>query len=160
MNAGFDTDLLQSNREIDVTKYDALVVGSPLYAGQWLAEPTLLLVVNKERLTATPVALFSVGMIDVKHPGKLREEHDAWMAKAFEEEDVQLNIVSTATFKGVYQRRNLPLYLRIIDTILRITPTGDYRDWDEIERWGDEVAATLMGVLESAPFDGTEQSLC
>ena len=107
-----------------------------------------------------PVALFSVGMIDVKHPGKLREEHDAWMAKAFEDEDVQLNIVSTATFKGVYQRRNLPLYLRIIDTILRITPTGDYRDWDEIERWGDEVAATLRGVLESDHFERTEQSSC
>ena len=95
-------------------------------------------------------------MIDVKHPGKLREEHDAWIEKAFNHEDIQLNIVSTGTFLGAYSRSNLPTWLRIIDSILRIAPQGDHRQWSEIERWGDEVAVTLRRVLESDISDETE----
>ena len=99
-DAGFDADLLQANHEIDVTKYDGLVVGSPLFAGQWLADPALLLIVNKERLKAKPVALFSVGMIDVKHSGKLREQHDAWIEKLTTQSEISLDIVATGTFDG------------------------------------------------------------
>ncbi len=154
--AGFDTDTLQANLGIDITKYDALVVGSPIYAGKWLPEPTLLFAVHRERVSDIPTALFSVGMIDVKHPGKLREEHDAWIEKAFIQEEIQLNIVSTGTFRGAYSRRNLPTWLRMIDYILRVAPQGDHRQWDEIESWGDDVAVTLRRVLESDTGNETE----
>ena len=160
MDAGFDTDLLQANREIDVTKYDALVVGSPLYAGQWLADPALLLIVNKERLTTTPVALFSVGMIDIKHPGKLREEHDAWIEKAFIQESMSLNIIASTSFNGAYFRRNFPLWMRIVDSILRITSQGDYRQWDEIENWADETAKCLKQILMDTEIHQTETFPC
>ena len=158
--AGFDTDVLHANLGIEVTKYDALVIGSPMYAARWLSEPALLLITNRGRITNTPIALFSVGMIDVKHPGKLREEHDAWVEKAFNQEDVKLSVVSTATFKGAYSRRNLPFYLRIIDAVLRVTPNGDYREWDEIESWGDELPSRLRSQLEAAASDELEQTSC
>ena len=158
--AGFDTDVLHANLGIEVTKYDALVIGSPMYAARWLPEPALLLITNRERITNIPIALFSVGMIDVKHPGKLREEHDAWVEKAFNQENMLLNVVSTATFTGAYSRRNLPFYLRIIDAILRVTPNGDYRQWDEVESWGDEVASTISSELDSAAPDELEQTSC
>ena len=154
--AGHDTDVLQANLGIDVAKYDAMVVGSPMYAARWLPEPALLLIANRERVSNLPIALFSVGMIDVKHPGKLREEHDGWVEKAFNEENVHLNIVSATMFKGSYSRSNLPMYLRIIDAILRITPTGDHREWDEIESWADEAAATLRSALEPEASDVVE----
>lgn len=159
-DAGFDTDVLHANFGIDVTKYDGLVVGSPIYGGKWLADPTLMLVVNHERLRNIPIALFSIGMIDVKHPGKLLEEHDAWVEKAFNQENMQLSVISTATFKGAYSRRNLPFYLRIIDAVLRVTPNGDYRQWNEIESWGDKVASTLRSELEASASDELEQTSC
>ncbi len=158
--AGFDTDVLHANLGIEVTKYDALVIGSPMYAARWLPEPALLLITNRERITNIPTALFSIGIIDVKHPGKLREEHNAWVEKAFNQENVQLNVVSTATFKGAYSRRNLPFYLRIIDAILQVTPNGDYREWDEVESWGDEVASTLRSELEAPASDELDQTSC
>lgn len=154
--AGFDTDVLHANLGIEVSKYDAFVVGSPMYAASWLPEPTLLLITNRERIINIPIALFSVGMIDVKHPGKLREEHDAWVEKAFRDGNVQLNIISNATFTGAYSRSNLPFYLRIIDAILRVTPNGDYRQWDEIESWSDEVASTLSSEINAATSDELE----
>ena len=156
--AGFDTDVLHANLGIDIAKYDAVIVGSPMYAARWLPEPALLLITNRERIANIPIALFSVGMIDVKHSGKLREEHDAWVEKAFKDENVQLNIVSNITFTGAYSRSNLPFYLRIIDAILRVTPNGDYRRWDEIESWGDEVAAIIRSELESVASDDAEES--
>ena len=159
--AGFDTDVLQANLGIEIAKYDGLVVGSPMYAARWLPEPALLLIANREHVVEKPCALFSVGMIDVKHPGKLREEHDTWIEKVFNQENLQLNIVSAGTFTGAYSRNNLPFYLRIVDDILRVTPNGDYRQWDEIERWGDETAETLRHMIETnADQVETERSSC
>ena len=149
--AGFDTDTLEANPGIDVGKYDALIVGAPMYASRWLPDPTLILVVNHERMRGIPVALFSVGTIDVKHPGKLRQDHDEWVKTAFAQEDIDLNIFASAVFDGAYHRRNLPFGMRIVDSILRITPQGDYRQWDEIENWADETAGALSKILSNDP---------
>ena len=146
--SGFDTDVLQANLAIDVTKYDAVIVGSPIYGGKWLADPTLLLVVNHERLRSIPIVLFSVGMIDVKHPGKLRELHDAWVDEAFAREGINLNIIASVTFDGAYWRRNLPLWMRFVDSIIRFGPQGDYRQWARIETWADETAQALRRIIE------------
>ena len=146
-DAGFDTDVLQANSGIDITKYDGLVVGSPIYGGKWLADPTLILVVNHERLRTMPIVLFSVGMIDVKHPGKLRELHDAWVEEAFVQEDVRLNVIASGTFGGAYWRRNLPFWMRIVDSMFRFSPQGDYRQWDQIETWADETAQSLRRII-------------
>lgn len=156
--AGFDTDTLEANLGIDITKYDALIVGSPVYAARWLPEPTLILAVNHQRISTIPIALFSVGMIDVKHPGKLREEHDAWIEKAFTQEDINLNIFASTAFNGAYHRRNFPLWMRIVDSILRITPQGDYRQWDVIENWADETAETFCDMLKDT--DETVPATC
>ena len=156
--AGFDTDTLEANLGIDLTKYDALIVGSPMYASSWLPEPTLILIANHQRITDIPIALFSTGMIDVKHPGKLRAEHDAWIEKAFTQEDINLNIIASTTFKGAYHRRNFPFWMRIIDSILRITPQGDYREWDKIEDWANETARTLTQILNHKTDDAIAPS--
>ena len=95
-------------------------------------------------------------MIDVKHPGKLRDEHDAWIDKAFTQEDVSLNIVASAVFNGAYWRRNFPTWMRIIDSIVRITPEGDFRNWGEIDTWADETTNTLKSVLAESQSDDTE----
>lgn len=158
--AGFDTDTLHANLAIDITKYDALIVGSPIYAARWLPEPTLILAVHHQRIQSIPIALFSVGMIDIKHPGKLREEHDAWIAKAFIQESMSLNIIASTSFNGAYFRRNFPLWMRIVDSILRITSQGDYRQWDEIENWADETAERLKQILMDTEIHQAETFPC
>ena len=159
-DAGFDADLLQANHEIDVTKYDALIVGSPLFAGQWLADPALLLIVNKERLNTKPVALFSVGMIDVKHPGQLREQHDTWIEKLTTQSEISLDIVATGTFDGAYWRRDFPLWMRIVDRIIGVTPEGDFRNWAKIEEWADTVASRFTAALNDADATSAKTTEC
>ena len=150
-DAGFDTDVLQANFGIDVAKYDGLVVGSPMYAGTWLPDPSLLLVVNKEHVATLPIALFSVGMTNVKHPGKLRDEHDAWIEKAFVDEGIELKVVATGVFNGSYTLRNLPWWMRLVESILRVAPRGDHRDWQLIENWADEAAKAIKSAMDSEP---------
>lgn len=158
--AGFDTDVLHANFGIDVAKYDGLVVGSPMYAGTWLPAPGLLLVVNKERVARLPVALFSVGMIDVKHPEQLQQEHDGWIEKAFVGEGMRLNVVSSGVFNGAFWRHNLPWWMRFIDAIVRVTPQGDYRQWDVIESWADETAIALRSAIDDSQSEDDRPSEC
>ena len=130
-----------------------------MYAAKWLAEPSLILIANKDRLAELPTALFSVGMIDVKRAGKMKIEHDEWVEKAFFDEGVGLNVVSTGLFNGVYERRNLPWTMRILDRIVGLAPQGDYRDWEAIDRWADETAHIIrqsIGNFESEVQDTTE----
>ena len=159
-DAGFDTDVLHANLGIEIAKYDALVVGSPMYAGTWTRDPAIMLVANRDRVEHLPVALFSVGMIDVKHPGQLQQEHDAWIEKAFVGEGLMLNVVSSGVFNGAFWRSNLPWWMRIIDAIMRVTPQGDYRQWDVIESWADETAIALRNAVGGSHTLGDEPSKC
>ena len=107
-----------------------------------------MLIAHRDKLTSIPIALFSVGMIDPKRSGKLMEEHNSWLDKAFTNENVNLTIVSNQVFDGAFRRRNLPFWLRIVDSVMRPIPQGDYRRWDEIEKWADEVAETFADLMD------------
>ena len=159
-DAGFDTDVLHANLGIEVAKYDALVVGSPMYAGTWTRDPAIMLVANRDRVEHLPIALFSVGMTDVKHPGRLQQEHDAWIEKAFVGEGLKLNVESSGVFNGVFWRRNLPWWMRFIDAIMRVTPQGDYRQWDVIESWADETAIALRKAIDDSQSEDDGPSEC
>ncbi len=158
-DAGFDTDVLHANLDIDVRKYDALVVGSPMYGDRWMKDPTLLLVANHERLGTKPLALFSVGLADVSHPDGLRDQHDDRTAKAFSNAEVRLRPIAEATFNGVFWRSNLPWLVRIVDAILRRIPEGDHRDWGAIDAWADEISREFIRVLYAAEPNGNRRSV-
>ena len=158
--AGFDTDVLHANLGIDLSKYDAVVFGSPIYAGTWTRDPAVMLIANRDRVEHLPIALFSVGMTDVKHPGRLQQEHDAWIEKAFVGEGMKLNVVSSGVFNGVFWRRNLPWWMRVIDGFLRVTPQGDCRQWDVIESWADETATALRNAIDNSRAEDDGPSEC
>ncbi len=159
-DAGFDTDVLHANLGIDVAKYDAIVVGSPMYAGTWVSDPAIMLVGNRDRVEHLPIALFSVGMIDVKHAGQLQQEHDAWIEKAFVGEGMHLNVVSSGVFNGAFWRSNLPWWMRFIDAVMRVTPQGDHRQWDVIESWADETSNALRNAIDDSQSEDDGPSEC
>ncbi len=146
--AGFDTDVLQANLGIDVRKYDAVVVGSPMYGSKWLAEPALLLYTNPDIFDTTPLAVFTVGMLNVKHPGELEKVHDEFFEQIFTGPHALPEGSTHAVFDGAMYRSNLKMCLRIFDRVVNISPVGDFRDWAKIESWADEVAADFHVKLE------------
>lgn len=151
--ADMDVDVLTVGPQIDVLKYDAVVVGSPSYGGNWLPGSVLFVVGNAARLSDMPVALFTTGMLGVKNPKSALREHERIVA-GLQELAPGVLPVSTALFHGSFNRSRLPLCLRLLDRLAG-TPQGDHRDWEAIRGWGQRVGDRFSerlgdGIVERA----------
>ena len=122
--------------------YDAVVLGSGVYAGRWLDGARDYVKHHGQALAAMPVWLFSSGPVgDPPVPG---------------EDPVDVVDISTKTaardhrlFPGRLDRRRLRFADRAITAALR-APEGDFRDWEEIAGWTTTIAEALGAEVESA----------
>jgi menaquinone-dependent protoporphyrinogen oxidase len=139
---GAIVDLRPAAETADVTSYDAVVLGSAVYMGHWMQEARLAAV----RIAARPprsVWLFSSGPIgDPPRP---------------DEEPVDVAGIVAATnarghclFAGRLDRRRLGFAEKTMVLALRV-PDGDFRDWDAIDTWAEQIAATLSPVAAHRP---------
>ena len=121
---------------------DAVVVGSGVYYGKWLKSARRFLESHAEQLSKVPVWLFSSGPLGDEHVPDL-DEVDAGI-----EPDVvaHLTEVSNArahhVFPGRLDRDDLGPFEKLVATSVH-APEGDFRDWQDVERWADEIAADV-----------------
>ena len=121
--------------------YDAVVLGSAVYAGRWLDGARHYVKHHGKTLAGMPVWLFSSGPVgDPPVP---------------EEDPVDLVDLSTKTaarghrlFGGKLDRRRLRFADRAVATALR-APDGDFRDWDSIAAWAKSIAEALGAEVET-----------
>jgi menaquinone-dependent protoporphyrinogen oxidase len=143
---GHDPSVLPPEQVKGIDGYDAVVVGSAVYAGHWL-RPARELV---DRLGATlaerPVWLFSSG--PVGDPPKPQED------------PVDVSEILTATrardhrlFAGKLVRKQLSFPERAIVSALHV-PEGDFRDWTEIHQWAVGIADVLGTGFQPRPDRG------
>jgi menaquinone-dependent protoporphyrinogen oxidase len=132
---GLDPTVAAPEQVEGVDGYDAVVVGSAVYAGHWLKPARELVDRLGAALADRPVWLFSSGPVgDPPKP---------------DEDPVDVAELLTATrarehrlFAGRLVRRQLRFPERAVVSALRV-PDGDFRDWSEISRWAAGIAATL-----------------
>lgn len=119
----------------DLDGYDAVVLGSAVYAGRWLAPAREFGSRLREELERRPVWLFSSG--PVGDPPKPEEDPA---------DTAELLAVTGArehrTFAGAVDRSRLNLGERAIVAALRV-PNRDDRDWGAITAWADTIATEL-----------------
>lgn len=118
-----------------VEPYDAVVLGSAVYAGHWLEGARELARSHAAELAERPTWLFSVGPIG--EPPKPEEDPV----------DVAPVLESTAArdhriFAGKLDKGALGFAEKAIVLALR-APEGDFRDWDAIRGWAREIAVDL-----------------
>ena len=115
-----------------VDGYNAVVVGSAVYAGHWLKPARELVERHADALAGRPVWLFSSG--PVGDPPKPEEDPvdvaDLLAATGAREHRV---------FAGKLVRKQLSFPERAIVSALRV-PEGDFRDWTEIRQWAAGIA--------------------
>jgi len=142
---GLRASLLTPAEVTTLDGYDAVVLGSAVYAGHWLEPAKDLVARCGNELAARPVWLFTSGPVG-KPTGKL--------AQSMGTDPVELPQVRAATgarghqiFAGKLNAQSLPLTQRIA---VRVFPglTGDFRNWAEITRWADGIADELAAVPE------------
>jgi menaquinone-dependent protoporphyrinogen oxidase len=134
-SSGFLVDLVDPEDVDDVTGHDAVLLGSSVYAGRWSAGARAMAERLAPALASRPVWLFSSGPVGV--PPTPTEELDEVERLAG-----RLGARGHRVFAGRIARHGLGLAERAVLSLLRV-PDGDFRDWDDIDRWAVAVAAEL-----------------
>jgi menaquinone-dependent protoporphyrinogen oxidase len=120
----------------DMHGIQAVVLGSAVYAGSWMHEATEFAEGNAQVLSTMPVWLFSSGPLGT-------EVHDE------EEQPRQLPELTRAlhprghrVFFGALDHDKLGFGERMMVKAVK-APQGDFRDWNAIAGWADEIARDL-----------------
>lgn len=152
-----DAVVTSANHEPDPTAYDAVVVGSGVYMGSWLKDGVDYLERHTTALGGRPTWLFSSGPI----PGSSKEqpaEEDRYGGalgpadgpgsggrKRIEALADLIGVRDHKVFNGAFDPNDPPKAVserlaRMLPAVKKILPEGDFREWDVIEAWAEEVA--------------------
>ena len=147
---GIEVDVRAPEQVAGIEAYDAVVIGSGVYAGHWLVPARELVDREATALAMKPVWLFSSGPIgDPAKPVEVPQEAEA-LARRIGANDHRV-------FEGKLDPRDLGFAEKAIIRVVR-APAGDYRPWDAIVDWARGIAATLQGArVPVATTDGGRQ---
>jgi menaquinone-dependent protoporphyrinogen oxidase len=134
-----DVEVRAPDDVLSLGGFDAVIIGSGVYAGHWLEPAKQLIDGHRNELGARPVWLFSVGPLG--DPPKPDEQPV----------DAQPLIDATSArehriFSGRLDRNRLNFFEKAIVIALR-APEGDFRDWEAIREWSRGIASTLQENL-------------
>jgi menaquinone-dependent protoporphyrinogen oxidase len=134
---GIDVDLSAVGEITSLAPYDAVLLGSAVYIGHWLAEARNFITAHQQEFVTRPVWLFS--------SGPLGEDHAKQQAEPVELPTLiaETNARGHRTFRGKLDPAQLGLAERLMVKLVK-APAGDYRDWEDIQTWAREIAAALQ----------------
>ena len=138
---GYDVDVAPPEEVVGLGRYEAVVLGSAVYAGHWTPAAVELAERVAERRENLATWLFSSGPIgDPPKP----EEDPVDIANIFETTGAR----SHQVFSGKIDKSKLSFGEKAILIAVR-APEGDFRDWDEIAAWASEIADQLTKETSS-----------
>lgn len=138
--ASADVDVLPVESVHDLSRYDAVVLGSAVYMGQWQQSAADFLKQHERELSNKQVWLFSSGPTAVGHPKALT---NGWaFPEPLREVADRINPRDIALFHGRLNPNQLSRFQRFIVRIVR-APAGDFRDWNMIRGWAKGIAQAV-----------------
>jgi menaquinone-dependent protoporphyrinogen oxidase len=120
----------------EVGRFQAVVVGSPVYSGEWEREAVDFVRRNAPALAGHAVWTFSVGWLGHDKDGTPPD------ARHLDEIHRLVPAREHRFFLGALDAADLPLLQRLTFR-MRGGRSGDSRDWPAIESWTDEIARQL-----------------
>jgi len=156
---GLEAKLADATDVRDVGTADAVVIGSGVYMGSWLKEPVAFLERNQVALAARPVWLFSSGPLRGSSAGKGGDDPltdalgptngpGSGGRKKIAELSAAIHPRDHRVFYGAFDPKDPPRAMserlvRMMPASEGLLPPGDFREWDVIEAWAREIAATM-----------------
>ncbi|MDR2374086.1 MAG: flavodoxin domain-containing protein [Bifidobacteriaceae bacterium] len=136
---GISTTLLPSGKVTSLAGFDAVVLGSGIYANKMLPSMMALGYRWGDQLSGRPVYLFASGPLDASSLAEAPLPHDARRLAR------QTGARKTRLFGGRLRDAGLSTRERALMRMSGVAP-GDYRDWDAVASWAAEVADDVLGV--------------
>jgi menaquinone-dependent protoporphyrinogen oxidase len=133
---GLDVHLDPLLGQEQVGRFQAVVLGSPIYSHEWEREAVDFCRRNATALAGHPVWTFSVGWPahgSTAPPADARNLAEVHQLVAVREHQF---------FLGALDSAELPLFQRLVFR-MRGRTSGDLRDWAAIDAWTDEIARQL-----------------
>ena len=141
-NEGLLTDLVPVAEVADLAPYQAVVLGSAVYAGRWRREAAVFLERNETALSKREVWLFSSGPTGEGDPVGLMK---GWRFPAeLQAVADRIKVRDIALLHGKLDPAKLNILERMMIKAVK-APVGDYRDWEAILSWARGIAKTLSG---------------
>jgi menaquinone-dependent protoporphyrinogen oxidase len=135
-----DADVMPANQVVDVTQYDAFIIGSASYIGQWRKEASKFLGTNEKLIAGRPVWLFSSGPTG---EGDAVELMKGWrFPERLQPIIDRIKPRDIAIFHGSIDIKKLSFFEKLIVRAVK-APIGDFRDWDSITSWTKSIAGEL-----------------
>lgn len=145
--AGLSADVIEATEVEDLKPYRAVILGSAVYMGRWRNGAVSFLRENMDALEGRRLWLFSSGPTAEGEPVELTE---GWELPNTVEIMVEsLKPEGVAVFHGALDPEKLSFFERWIVKNVK-APTGDFRDWEMIEAWAQEIAKSLEPVPSPA----------
>ncbi len=122
-----------------ISKYEAIVLGSAVYAGSWLRAARQFVDNNIQDLESKPLWIFSSGPTGEPDKSSAVEPIGQGVVELVN----KLNPIDHKVFYGKLDKTDLNLAER---GILRAVKAeyGDFRDFNEIDKWAQSISQNLL----------------
>ena len=138
--AGLQTDILPIKSIRDLTQYEAVILGSAVYIGNWRKEAVKFLESNEKMLIDRPVWLFSSGPTGEGDPVELM---NGWrFPAALQPIADRIRPRDIAVFHGYVNMKKLNFIEKAMLNNVK-SPVGDFRDWEAVITWATSIGEAL-----------------
>lgn len=152
---GLEVTLLPTNQARSVDGFDAFVIGSAAYAGQWLGSASSFVRHHSTTLASHRTWLFSSGPLGSDTvDAKGRDVLLSTRPREFEQFERAIHPRDERVFFGAWDPSapRIGVLEHLMPGVARRgMPSGDFRDWPAIEAWADAIADELVPQETLAP---------
>jgi menaquinone-dependent protoporphyrinogen oxidase len=124
----------------DITGYQAVVIGSAVRRGKLLPEAGDFVKLHKKNMRKIPVAYFVVCATLRENTEEKREIANAYLDPLCDE----VAPVYKGLFAGKLDYSKRDSISKNIMKNVRKAPEGDFRDWEAVKKWADDVLPKLI----------------
>lgn len=149
-NRGFQVDIRFVGNVTSLADYDAVLLGSAIYEFRWLPDAMAFLKNNTAELSTMPVSYFIVGASLFQDTPENRDAVKKSFVDPVLAEYPDIKPISIGLFGGAVdfnkEQYNLfeKIVLRILGLIAGFKNSADWRNWEYINTWANEVGDQLQ----------------
>jgi menaquinone-dependent protoporphyrinogen oxidase len=137
---GIEVEVKRPQDVTDISSYEAVVLGSAVYFGNWMKEARTFLDTHADELAARPTWLFASGSVTGDPP--VADDPNALRPSLAETLVSVTHAREHKLFAGKLDTSRLSLPERLPVRMAR-GREGDWRDWEDVDEWARAIADEL-----------------